>query len=94
MRADLDLRASRQRDCILHQGLSSPATSSIPIPVKTLHLDADELALNFEQCLKLANAAADHLLAKQGGAMLLSFNYGRGRYVFCYRPLADNLQAD
>ena len=41
--------------------------------MKTLHLDADELALNFDQCLKLANAAAEHLLEKQGGAMLLSF---------------------
>jgi hypothetical protein len=41
--------------------------------MKTLHLDADELALNFDQCLKLANAAAGHLLEKQGGAMLLSF---------------------
>lgn len=93
--------------------------------MKTLHLDADELALNFDQCLKLANAAAEHLLEKQGGAMLLSFwdndrglesphgvsechfqcpipgwqdyaanrggalmvNFGKGRFVFCYRPL-------
>jgi hypothetical protein len=94
-------------------------------PMKTLHLDADELGLGFDQCLKLANLAADHLLAGQGGAMLLSFwdderglesphgvsechfqcpipgwqdyaanrggvlmvNFGRGRFVFCYRPL-------
>jgi hypothetical protein len=38
--------------------------------MKTLHLDASELELTFEQCLKLANAAANHLL---GEAMLLSF---------------------
>lgn len=36
----------------------------------TLHLDASELALSFEQSLKLANAIANHLL---GEAMLLSF---------------------
>jgi len=41
--------------------------------MKTLHLDADELDLTFDQSLKLANLAADHLLAQQGGAMLLSF---------------------
>ena len=41
--------------------------------MKSLHLDAAELDLDFDQCLKLANLAADHLLAKQGGAMLLSF---------------------
>lgn len=41
--------------------------------MKTLHMDASALALTFDQCLKLANAAADHLLAKRGGAMLLSF---------------------
>ena len=35
--------------------------------MKTLHLNADELGLNFDQCLKLANAAAEHLLEKQGG---------------------------
>lgn len=90
--------------------------------MQTLHLDASELKLDFEACLKLANAIARHLL---GEAMLLSFydrdrglespagvsechvgcatpgwqdyaenrggtlmvNYGRGRYVFCYRPL-------
>jgi len=38
--------------------------------MKTLHLDPSELGLSFDQCLKLANAAADHLL---GEAMLLSF---------------------
>lgn len=38
--------------------------------MKTLHLDASELGLNFDQCLKLANATAEHLLE---GAMLLSF---------------------
>lgn len=36
----------------------------------TLHLDASELDLSFEQSLKLANAVAQHLL---GEAMLLSF---------------------
>ena len=41
--------------------------------MKTLHLNSDELDLNFDQCLKLANATAEHLLVKQGGAMLLSF---------------------
>lgn len=46
--------------------------------MKTLHLNADELELSFDQSLKLANAAAEHLLAKQGGAMLLSF-YDRER---------------
>lgn len=94
--------------------------------MKTLHLNADELDLSFDQCLKLANAAADHLLDKRGGAMLLSFwdddrglesphgvsechfqcpipgwqdyaanrggelmvNFGQGRFVFCYRPVA------
>ena len=40
-----------------------------------LHLDASELGLNFEQCLKLANAVAGHVL---GEAMLLSF-YDRDR---------------
>lgn len=43
--------------------------------MKTLHLDAGELDLTFEQSLKLANAAAGHLL---GEAMLLSF-YDRDR---------------
>lgn len=90
--------------------------------MRTLHLDASELDLSFEQSLKLANAVAQHLL---GEAMLLSFwdrdrnlespagvsechvgcatpgwqdyaenrggtlmvNFGRGRHVFCYRPL-------
>ncbi|MEW5789451.1 MAG: AF1514 family protein [Pseudomonadota bacterium] len=94
--------------------------------MKTLHLDADELDLGFDQALKLANQCADHLLAPLGGAMLLSFwddlrglesphgvsechfqcpipgwqdyaanrggslmvNFSRGRFVFCYRPLA------
>jgi hypothetical protein len=41
--------------------------------MKTLHLDASELDLDFDQSLKLANAAAEHLLEPQGGAMLLSF---------------------
>ncbi len=41
--------------------------------MKTLHLNADELGLDFDQSLKLANLAAEHLLARQGGAMLLSF---------------------
>lgn len=43
--------------------------------MQTLHLDATELALDFEACLKLANAIARHLL---GEAMLLSF-YDRDR---------------
>lgn len=43
--------------------------------MKTLHLDADELGLGFDACLKLAEAAAEHLL---GEAMLLSF-YDRER---------------
>ncbi len=38
--------------------------------MKALHLDASELALNFEQRLALANAIAKQLL---GEAMLLSF---------------------
>lgn len=38
--------------------------------MKTLHLNADELALNFDACHRLANILADHVL---GGAMLLSF---------------------
>lgn len=46
-----------------------------PSPMKTLHLDADELGLDFPACLKLAEAAAGHLL---GDAMLLSF-YDRDR---------------
>jgi hypothetical protein len=46
--------------------------------MKTLHMNADELGLNFDQTLKLANAAAEHYLEKQGGAMLLSF-YDRDR---------------
>ncbi len=92
--------------------------------MKTLHLDADELGLDFNACLKLAEAAAEHLL---GEAMLLSFwdrernlespagvsechqgcavpgwvdyaanrggtlmvDFGRGRFVFCFRPLGD-----
>lgn len=41
--------------------------------MKTLHLNAEELDLDFDQCLKLANQVADHLFVKQGGAMLLSF---------------------
>lgn len=38
--------------------------------MKTLYIDASELTLDFEQCLRFANAAAQHLL---GEAMLLSF---------------------
>lgn len=38
--------------------------------MKTLHLDAEELDLDFNACLKLAEANAEHLL---GEAMLLSF---------------------
>lgn len=41
--------------------------------MQTLHIDADALGLTFDQALKLANLAADHLLAARGGAMLLSF---------------------
>lgn len=41
--------------------------------MKTLHVDASELGLNFDRALALANQAAEHLLAGQGGAMLLSF---------------------
>ena len=93
--------------------------------MNTLHMNADALGLNFDQTLKLANAAADHVLRQQGGAMLLSFydrdrnlesphgvsechfqcpipgwqdyaanrggalmvNFGKGRFVFCYRPV-------
>ena len=93
--------------------------------MKTLHVDAGELDLDFDQCLALANQIAEHLLGKQGGAMLLSFwdndrglesphgvsechfqcptpgwqdyadnrggtlmvDFGRGRFVFCYRPI-------
>lgn len=43
--------------------------------MKTLHLDASELDLDFNACLKLAEANASHLL---GEAMLLSF-YDRDR---------------
>lgn len=43
--------------------------------MKTLHLDASELDLTFEQGLRLANAIAAQLL---GEAMLLSF-YDRDR---------------
>lgn len=43
--------------------------------MKTLHLDASELDLNFEQGIRLANAIAAQLL---GEAMLLSF-YDRDR---------------
>lgn len=43
--------------------------------MKTLHLDATELGLDFNACLKLAEAAATYLL---GEAMLLSF-YDRDR---------------
>lgn len=43
--------------------------------MRTLHLDAAELGLDFNACLKLAEAAATHLL---GEAMLLSF-YDRDR---------------
>jgi len=43
--------------------------------MKILHLDAAELDLDFNACLKLAEAAATHLL---GEAMLLSF-YDRDR---------------
>jgi hypothetical protein len=38
--------------------------------MKTLHIDAGELELGFDQSLALANAVARHLL---GEAMLLSF---------------------
>jgi hypothetical protein len=92
--------------------------------MKTLHLDATDLGLDFNACLKLAEAAAAHLL---GEAMLLSFydrdrnlespngvsechqgcavpgwvdyaanrggslivDFGRGRFVFCFRPLGE-----
>ncbi len=43
--------------------------------MKTLHLDADELGLGFDACLRLANVAAREVL---GEAMLLSF-YDRDR---------------
>ena len=43
--------------------------------MKTLGFDADELDLDFNACLKLAEANAEHLL---GEAMLLSF-YDRER---------------
>ena len=43
--------------------------------MKTLHLDATELGLDFNACLKLAEANAEHIL---GEAMLLSF-YDRDR---------------
>ncbi|NWG88060.1 MAG: AF1514 family protein [Hydrogenophilaceae bacterium] len=43
--------------------------------MQTLHIDADELALDFDASLKLANQIAEHLL---GSAMLLSF-YDRER---------------
>lgn len=43
--------------------------------MKTLHLNADDLALGFHQCHRLAGIAAEHLL---DGAMLLSF-YDRDR---------------
>ena len=43
------------------------------VAMQTLHVDADALGLDFAQSLKLANAAAEHLLAARGGAMLLSF---------------------
>jgi len=43
--------------------------------MKTLHLNADELGLGFDQCLRLAEACAQHLL---GEHMLLSF-YDRDR---------------
>lgn len=43
--------------------------------MKSLHMDAAELGLDFNACLKLAEAAAEHLL---GGAMLLTF-YDRDR---------------
>jgi hypothetical protein len=43
--------------------------------MKTLHLDAAELDLDFNTCLKLAEVNAEHLL---GATMLLSF-YDRDR---------------
>lgn len=43
--------------------------------MQTLHLDADELALDFDASLKLANAIAEQQL---GETMLLSF-YDRDR---------------
>ena len=43
--------------------------------MKTLHLNADELGLGFDQCLRLAEACAQQLL---GEHMLLSF-YDRDR---------------
>ncbi len=43
--------------------------------MKTLHLDSDELDLDFNACLKLAEVNAQHLL---GAAMLLTF-YDRDR---------------
>jgi hypothetical protein len=43
--------------------------------MKTLHMNADELGLDFNACLKLAEANANHLL---GDAMLLTF-YDRDR---------------
>ncbi len=45
--------------------------------MKTLHLDAAELGLDFNACLRLAEAAATHLL---GESMLLSF-YDRDRNI-------------
>jgi hypothetical protein len=45
--------------------------------MKTLHLDAGELGLDFNASLKLAEAAATHLL---GESMLLSF-YDRDRNI-------------
>ncbi len=91
--------------------------------MKTLHIDPAELDLDFNACLKLAEANARHLL---GEVMLLSFydrdrnlespngvsechqgcsvpgwvdyaanrggtlivDFGHGRFVFCFMPLA------
>ncbi len=41
--------------------------------MQTLHIDADELGLDFDRAHRLADVVADHLLHPRGGAMLLSF---------------------
>jgi hypothetical protein len=70
-----------------------------PRAMKTLHLNAEELGLSFEQSLKLANAAAEHLLEAQGGAMLLIWTppvcqgrygcVGTDRLQFYIRPVVQ-----
>lgn len=50
--------------------------------MKSLHLNADELDLNFDQC---PIPGWQDYASNRGGSLMV--NFGQGRFVFCYRPI-------